>query len=65
MDDRADEQCRFKRLDRIVVNQELLGGIGCAEMEQLARTRLDDAFLLLLCGDHNQQFHKPFRFLKF
>lgn len=51
---RVDEQCIFKRLDRIVVNQEFLGIMDCIEMEHLARTGSDHALLLRLCGDHNQ-----------
>lgn len=52
-------------MDRIVVNQEFLGDMGCVEMEHLARTGSDYAPLLLKCGECNQQIHKPFRFLKF
>lgn len=50
----AAEPCIFKRLDIIVINQEFMEIMRCAEKENLARTGSDYAQLLLSYGDQNQ-----------
>ncbi|XP_060182462.1 uncharacterized protein LOC132612146 [Lycium barbarum] len=62
---RAGEDCIFKRLDRILVNNQLQEWFGNLQMEHLSRTGSDHAPLLLTAGEQVQQFSKPFRFLKF
>ncbi|KAH0776353.1 hypothetical protein KY290_007764 [Solanum tuberosum] len=62
---RADGECIFKRLDRVVINQALQDLFGHLEIQHLARIGSDHAPLLLTCGGSTQHYIKPFRFLKF
>ncbi|XP_059295494.1 uncharacterized protein LOC132048826 [Lycium ferocissimum] len=62
---RAGQDCIFKRLDRIIVYQQLQDWFGTLNMDYLSRTGSDHAPLLLSAGEQVQQFHKHFRFLKF
>ncbi|XP_060202298.1 uncharacterized protein LOC132630740 [Lycium barbarum] len=62
---RAGEDCIFKRLDSILVNNQLQEWLGNLQMEHLSRTGSDHAPLLLTTGEQVQQFSKPFIFLKF
>ncbi|KAG5631198.1 hypothetical protein H5410_002915 [Solanum commersonii] len=62
---RADEECIFKRLDRVVANQAMHDMVGNMEVMHLARTGSDHAPLLLTTGGPVPNFSKPFRFLKF
>jgi len=47
---RADEDCIFKRLDRVVANQAMQDMVGNMEVMHLARTGSDHAPLLLTTG---------------
>jgi len=62
---RADSDCLFKRLDRILMNQECIGMAGHVEVEHLARTGSDHAPLLLSCSGKQLHITKSFKFLKF
>ncbi|XP_060183152.1 uncharacterized protein LOC132613118 [Lycium barbarum] len=62
---RAGHDCIFKRLDRILVNQQFQDWLGNMSMEHLSRTRSEHAPLLLSASDQSQEYHKQFRFLKF
>ncbi|XP_059291227.1 uncharacterized protein LOC132044740 [Lycium ferocissimum] len=56
---RADEECIFERLDRMLVNSPLLDNFGNTEVEHLARTGSDHA--PLLCGGWSTWEHEdPF-----
>ncbi|XP_015160507.1 uncharacterized protein [Solanum tuberosum] len=62
---RANGDCIFKRLDRVVVNQmleDLYGNIG---VQHLTRTGSDHAPLLLSCEVSNGAIIRPFKFLNF
>ncbi|XP_060182297.1 uncharacterized protein LOC132611960 [Lycium barbarum] len=62
---RAGQDCIFKRLDRILVNQQYRDWFTNLSIEHLSRKGLDHAPLLLSVGEQVQQFQKHFRFLKF
>ncbi|XP_060177818.1 uncharacterized protein LOC132607752 [Lycium barbarum] len=62
---RADNECIFKRLDRMLHNELFQDWFGHLEVEHLSRTGSDHALLLLTCGDQVQNYFKPFRFLIF
>lgn len=62
---RAAEDCIFKRLDRVLMNQMWLGWWLNVEVEHLARTGSDHAPLLLTCGGQVSIISRPFKFLKF
>ncbi|KAH0771764.1 hypothetical protein KY290_015745 [Solanum tuberosum] len=62
---RSDEECIFKRLDRVLYNQDLNELLGYIELQHLSRTGSDHALLLLSCVGCDQNVSRPFRFLKF
>ncbi|KAK4719582.1 hypothetical protein R3W88_017920 [Solanum pinnatisectum] len=62
---RADEECIFKRLDRILVNNLSLGEMGNLKLDIIARSGSDHASMLLTCVGQAPPIYKPFRFLKF
>ncbi|KAH0661787.1 hypothetical protein KY284_026718 [Solanum tuberosum] len=62
---RADDECIFKRLDKIFVNNLFLGEMGNVKLDILARSGSDHAPMLLTCGGQVPHLYKPFRFLKF
>ncbi|KAH0757835.1 hypothetical protein KY290_021328 [Solanum tuberosum] len=62
---RADSECIFKKLDKILINHECMGMAGHVEMEHLARTGSNHAPLLLSFGGQQSHIRKPFKFLKF
>lgn len=61
---RAEAECIFKRLDRLLIIQQFFDFPGKAELEHLARTGSDHAPLLLTCGGLEKQDNRPFGFLK-
>lgn len=65
MEWKATVDCIFKRLDRIVTNQEFQSWMGNVEAEHLSRTESDHAPLLFSWEEITQQVFKPFRFQKF
>lgn len=62
---KAVEDNIFKRLDRMLINQELLGMFGNVEIEYLAKIYSVHIPLLLTCGRQASHFIRPYRFLKF
>ncbi|XP_060190706.1 uncharacterized protein LOC132619967 [Lycium barbarum] len=62
---RADRECIFKRLDRMLSNDHLQNWFDHLEVEHLSRTGSDHAPMLLSCNDQTQHFVRPFKFLKF
>ncbi|XP_070033112.1 uncharacterized protein [Nicotiana tomentosiformis] len=62
---RANEECIFKRLDTIFVNQQFNLLFPRINVEHLIRTGYDHAPLLMTCGEDAAHFIKPFRFLNF
>nr|XP_016462131.1 PREDICTED: uncharacterized protein LOC107785362 [Nicotiana tabacum] len=58
-----NEQCIFKRLDRIFVNLPFQNIFPNVEVEHLIQTGSDHAPLLMSCGQESMQFVKPFKFL--
>nr|XP_016461422.1 PREDICTED: uncharacterized protein LOC107784758 [Nicotiana tabacum] len=55
---RSNEECIFKRLDRIFVNQQFNTIFPTIEVEHLIRTRSDHAPLLMNCGEDAAYFLK-------
>ncbi|XP_059285640.1 uncharacterized protein LOC132039116 [Lycium ferocissimum] len=53
---RADQECIFKRLDRILSNEQFQDWFGHLEVDHLARTSSDHASMLLSCDYQNQHF---------
>ncbi|KAH0642345.1 hypothetical protein KY289_033319 [Solanum tuberosum] len=62
---RADGDCIFKRLDRVVTNQVLQDLLGQLKLQHLVMTGSDHTPLILTCGGLTLNYIKPFRFLKF
>lgn len=62
---KMDSDCIFKRLDKILINQDCIGMAGHLEVENLARTGSDHAPLLVSCGGQQLHIRKPFKFLIF
>lgn len=62
---RAADDCIFKRLDRILINQEWLGLFINVEVEHLVRKRSNHGLLVVLCGGQAAHNIKPFKFMKF
>ncbi|XP_075096283.1 uncharacterized protein LOC142174394 [Nicotiana tabacum] len=62
---RPNEECIFKRLDRIFVNLSFQTLFPNIEVEHLIRTDSDHAQILISCGEEAMQFVKPFKFLNF
>ncbi|XP_059295549.1 uncharacterized protein LOC132048883 [Lycium ferocissimum] len=62
---RSAADCIFKRVDRVVVNQQFQNLFANIEVEHLSRTGSDHTPLLLSCGDEIVTFTRPFRFLNF
>uniref|UniRef100_A0A1S4CPZ4 Uncharacterized protein n=1 Tax=Nicotiana tabacum TaxID=4097 RepID=A0A1S4CPZ4_TOBAC len=58
---RANEECIFKRLDTIFVNQQFNLLFPRINVEHLIRTGYDHAPLLMTCGEDAAHFIKPFR----
>lgn len=61
--DRANNECIFKILDRVIVNQCFWGINNMVKLENLSRVGLDDVCLLLSCSDNTDIVRRPFRFL--
>ncbi|XP_016464180.1 uncharacterized protein LOC107787164 [Nicotiana tabacum] len=62
---RSNEECIFKRLDRILVNMTFQSLFPTIEVEHLIRTGSDHAPLLMSCGEEAMKVVKPFKFLNF
>ncbi|KAH0696829.1 hypothetical protein KY289_014311 [Solanum tuberosum] len=62
---RIEEACIFKRLDRILVNQEFLDVFPASEVHHLIRQGSDHAPLHLSCNSVEVPIIKPFRFMNF
>lgn len=55
----------LERLDRVLVNQELLNWLSILEVEHLSRTGSDHASMFLTCEEQLVIVKKSFKFLKF
>ncbi|KAH0656867.1 hypothetical protein KY290_032529 [Solanum tuberosum] len=62
---RIEEDCIFKRLDRILVNQEFMDLFPTSEVHHLIRQGSDHAPLHMTSSSREEMFIKPFRFLNF
>ncbi|KAH0644091.1 hypothetical protein KY289_035065 [Solanum tuberosum] len=62
---RVEEECIFKRLDRILVNQEFLDLYPSSEVHHLVRHGLDHAPVHMICNATEEPHSMPFRFLHF
>ncbi|KAH0712342.1 hypothetical protein KY289_008301 [Solanum tuberosum] len=62
---RIEEECIFKRLDRILVNQEFVEVFQSSEVHHLIRQGSDHAPLHMICNSEEEILVKPFRFLNF
>ncbi|XP_070046535.1 uncharacterized protein [Nicotiana tomentosiformis] len=62
---RPNEECIFKRLDRILVNLPFQNLFPDIEMEHLIKTSSDHAPLLMSSGEKPMKIVKPFKFLNF
>ncbi|WMV24639.1 hypothetical protein MTR67_018024 [Solanum verrucosum] len=62
---RIEVECIFKRLDRILVNQDFLEEFPSSEVHHLIRQGSDHAPLHLICKSAEEIMVKPFRFLNF
>lgn len=62
---RVDEECIFKRLDRIFINQEFADIFSVVEVEHLHRQGSDHAPLNLTCNSEVTHITKSFKFLNF
>ncbi|XP_049359160.1 uncharacterized protein LOC125823817 [Solanum verrucosum] len=62
---RIEDECIFKRLDRVFGNLVFLQQFPVSEVQHLVREGLDHAPLLLQCNSNNERVSKPFRFLNF
>ncbi|KAH0714422.1 hypothetical protein KY284_007327 [Solanum tuberosum] len=60
-----EEECIFKRLDRILVNQEFVEVFPSSEVHHLIRQGSDHAPLHMICNSEEEITVKPFRFLNF
>lgn len=63
--ERTDEECIFKSLDRLLINQEFSNKFENIEVDYLAKTESNHSLLLLTCGNQEEQTIRPFMFLMF
>lgn len=63
--ERINDECIFKRLDRVFVNQDLLDIFNLVEVEHFIRKGLDHFSLHVTCNSEVRSVVKPFRFLNF
>ncbi|KAH0666246.1 hypothetical protein KY285_027452 [Solanum tuberosum] len=62
---RIENDCIFKRLDRVLGNNEFMQLLPNSEVHHLIRQGSDYAPLHVMCDDSQEQVVKPFRFLNF
>lgn len=62
---RIEEECIFKRLDRVLVNQEFLDVLPSSIIHHLVRQGSDNAPLHVICNSREDPVMKPFKFLIF
>lgn len=62
---RIEEECIFKRLDRVLVNNESMGVFTSYEVHHLIRNGSDHASLQLTCNSDEMLGRKPYKFLNF
>ncbi|KAG5620134.1 hypothetical protein H5410_005352 [Solanum commersonii] len=60
-----EEDCIFKRLDRVFGNNEFMNTLQGSEVHHLIREGSDHAPLHVRCNNVQEQIRKPFRFLNF
>ena len=58
-----EEELIFRRLDRVVVNQDFMNLFPSSEVEHIIRQGLDHAPLHVICCDNRELVTKSFRFL--
>ncbi|XP_047264607.1 uncharacterized protein LOC124896806 [Capsicum annuum] len=63
--ERIEDECIFKRLDRFLVNNKIQDLFPVLEVENLPRSGSDHAPVLLYCNTVQEQIIKPFKFLNF
>ncbi|KAH0705857.1 hypothetical protein KY285_010386 [Solanum tuberosum] len=62
---RIEQDCTFKRLDRVFGNTELMNQLQNTKVQHLIREGSDHAPLHVTCSTSQEQIFKPFRFLNF
>ncbi|KAG5629570.1 hypothetical protein H5410_001287 [Solanum commersonii] len=62
---RIERECIFKRLDRILGNQEFFNRLPTSAVQHLVRQGSDHAPLHLVCNSEEELVVKPFKFLNF
>lgn len=62
---KVEEECSFKRLDRVFGNMEFNQEFPQSEVEHLVREGSDHAPLHVMCKSLMEPVRKPFRFLNF
>lgn len=62
---RTDEDCIFKRLDRVLCNDRMQNLFQRMEVEHLARSGSDHSPLLIQCRVESEQIVRSFKFLNF
>lgn len=60
-----EEDCIFKKLDRVFGNIEFMQQFLVSEVQHFIREGSDHAPLQFLCNANNDRISKPFRFLNF
>ncbi|KAG5587559.1 hypothetical protein H5410_047993 [Solanum commersonii] len=63
--ERIEEECKFKRLDRVFTNKEFMNILQESEVHHLIREGSDYAPLHVTCNNLQEQISKPFSFLNF
>ncbi|XP_049356312.1 uncharacterized protein LOC125820932 [Solanum verrucosum] len=62
---RIEEDCIFKRLDRVFGNNEFMNTFQGSEVHHLIKEGFEHASLHVRCNNVQEQIRKPFRFLNF
>lgn len=62
---RIEEDCIFKRLDKVLVNNKFLQILPNSEVHHFIRQGSDHAPLHVVCDATQDQIVKPYRFLNF
>lgn len=62
---RVEEDCIFKRLDRVLANMEFQHLFPSVEITHLYKSESDHSTLLIMCDPNFTHVKKQFRFLNF
>lgn len=62
---RVEDDCIFKRLDKVIVNQEFQQSLPSNEVHHLIRQGSDHVPLHVICNSQEEPIQKPLKFMKF